>query len=51
LLWPEDASEDAKRTRLHHTVAMLRKTLGEAGAVVRMGEYFEEFGQNFIYNA
>ena len=40
LLWPEDASEDAKRTRLHHTVAMLRKTLGDAGAVVRMGEYY-----------
>jgi DNA-binding SARP family transcriptional activator len=40
LLWPEDGSEDTKRTRLHHTVAMLRKTLGDAGAVVRMGEYY-----------
>lgn len=40
LLWPEDASEDTKRTRLHHTVAMLRKTLGDAGAVVRIGEYY-----------
>ncbi len=40
LLWPEDWSEDTKRTRLHHTVAMLRKTLGDAGAVVRMGEYY-----------
>lgn len=40
LLWPEDGSEDVKRTRLHHTVAMLRKTLGDAGAVVRMGEYY-----------
>lgn len=40
LLWPEDASEDTKRTRLHHTVAMLRKTLGDAGSVVRFGEYY-----------
>lgn len=40
LLWPEDGSEDAKRTRLHHTVAMLRKTLGYPGAVIRMGEYY-----------
>jgi DNA-binding SARP family transcriptional activator len=40
LLWPEDGSEDIKRTRLHHTVAMLRKTLGDAGAVLRMGEYY-----------
>ena len=40
LLWPEDGSEDTKRTRLHHTVAMLRKTLGDAGAVVRIGEYY-----------
>ena len=40
LLWPEDGSEDTKRTRLHHTVAMLRKTLGDPGAVLRMGEYY-----------
>lgn len=40
LLWPEDGSEDTKRTRLHHTVAMLRKALGDAGAVVRIGEYY-----------
>jgi DNA-binding SARP family transcriptional activator len=40
LLWPEDGSEDQKRTRLHHTVAMLRKTLGDPGAVVRDGEYY-----------
>ncbi len=40
LLWPEDGSEDTKRTRLHHTVAMLRKTLGDPEAVVRMGEYY-----------
>ena len=40
LLWPEDGSEDVKRARLHHTVAMLRKTLGDAGAVIRSGEYY-----------
>ncbi len=40
LLWPEDGSEDQKRARLHHTVAMLRKTLGEPAAVVRDGEYY-----------
>jgi DNA-binding SARP family transcriptional activator len=40
LLWPEGAREDIKRTRLHHTVAMLRKTLGDSGAVERDGEYY-----------
>lgn len=40
LLWPEDGSEDIKRARLHHTVAMLRKTLGDRQAVVRMGEVY-----------
>ncbi len=40
LLWPEGGSEDIKRARLHHTVAMLRKTLGFAGAVRRSGEYY-----------
>jgi DNA-binding SARP family transcriptional activator len=40
LLWPEDGSEGTKRTRLHHTVAMLRKTLGDAGSVLRIGEYY-----------
>ena len=40
LLWPDDGSEDTKRSRLHHTVAMLRKTLGSAGSVVRIGEYY-----------
>lgn len=40
LLWPEDGSEDTKRARLHHTVAMLRKTLGDATAVARVGEYY-----------
>jgi DNA-binding SARP family transcriptional activator len=40
LLWPDDGSENQKRTRLHHTVAMLRKTLGDPSAVVRDGEYY-----------
>lgn len=40
LLWPEGESEDIKRARLHHTVAMLRKTLGDTGAVARVGEYY-----------
>lgn len=40
LLWPEGASGEVKRKRLHHTVAMLRKTLGDAGAVQRLGEYY-----------
>ena len=40
LLWPEDGSETVKRARLHHTVAMLRKTLGSADAVLRAGEYY-----------
>jgi DNA-binding SARP family transcriptional activator len=40
LLWPSGTSEEIKRTRLHHTVAMLRKTLGDAGAVLRQGEHY-----------
>ena len=40
LLWPEEESEDIKRARLHHTVAMLRKTLGHAGSVLRAGDYY-----------
>ena len=40
LLWPEGGSEQIKRARLHHTVAMLRKTLGDTGAVLRAGEYY-----------
>lgn len=40
LLWPEGESEEIKRTRLHHTVAMLRKTLRDPGAVERVGEYY-----------
>lgn len=40
LLWPEDGTEEQKRSRLHHTVAMLRKALGDTGAVLRSGEYY-----------
>lgn len=40
LLWPHDGTEEAKRARLHHTVAMLRKTLGSAEAVLRAGETY-----------
>lgn len=40
LLWPGEGSEDQKRARLHHTVAMLRKTMGEARSVLRNGEYY-----------
>jgi DNA-binding SARP family transcriptional activator len=40
LLWPEGGSEQTKRARLHHTVAMLRKTLGDPGAVIRSAEYY-----------
>lgn len=40
LLWPEGLEEGLKRARLHHTVAMLRKTLGGKGAIQRTGEYY-----------
>ncbi|MGG7565200.1 AfsR/SARP family transcriptional regulator [Rhodovulum sp. DZ06] len=41
LLWPEEgASEKTKRSRLHHTVAMLRKALGGREAVVRDGDFY-----------
>jgi DNA-binding SARP family transcriptional activator len=40
LLWPEEGSEAQKRARLHHTVAMLRKALGDPAAVLRDGEYY-----------
>ncbi len=40
LLWPEGKSEDVKRARLHHAVAMLRKTLGGKQTVLRSGEYY-----------
>ena len=40
LLWPDDAGEEAKRARLHHTIAMLRKALGQGAAVLRTGDYY-----------
>lgn len=40
LLWPDDADEDTKRGRLHHTIAMLRKTLGNPDYVVRSGDFY-----------
>ena len=40
LLWPECDDEEMKRARLHHTVAMLRKTLGGADHVRRNGGYY-----------
>lgn len=41
LLWPYDGSEGVKRSRLHHAVAMLRKTLGDKNSVIRSGEYYQ----------
>lgn len=40
LLWPEEPDADVKRARLHHTVAMLRKTLGDKDAVLRGGDFY-----------
>lgn len=40
LLWPTDISEKVKRARLHHAIAMLRKTLKDPGCVVRSGEFY-----------
>lgn len=40
LLWPDGEAEEVKRARLHHTTAMLRKTLGDPAAVFRNGEYY-----------
>lgn len=40
LLWPKSGSEENKRARLHHTVAMLRKTLGSPNAVLRSGDFY-----------
>lgn len=41
LLWPGDAPEDTKKARLHHAVAMLRKTLNTKDSVLRSGEYYQ----------
>jgi DNA-binding SARP family transcriptional activator len=40
LLWPEEESDSTKRSRLHHTIAMLRKTLGFTQSVMRTGDYY-----------
>jgi DNA-binding SARP family transcriptional activator len=40
LLWPDEAAEDIKRARLHHTVAMLRRTLGYPQSVLRAGDFY-----------
>lgn len=40
LLWPETGDENAKRARLHHTIAMLRKTLGDKDSVLRTGDFY-----------
>ena len=40
LLWPGPDTEVTKRRRLHHAVAMLRKTLGGKETVLRAGEYY-----------
>jgi DNA-binding SARP family transcriptional activator len=41
LLWPQGIAEDIKRARLHHTVAMLRKALGDSGTVLRTGDHYK----------
>lgn len=40
LLWQGEGSEKTKRARLHHTVAMLRKTLGSQETIERSGDYY-----------
>jgi DNA-binding SARP family transcriptional activator len=40
LLWGDVPDEATKRSRLHHAIAMLRKTLGGREFVVRNGEYY-----------
>lgn len=40
LLWPLEDDEEAKRNRLHHCIAMLRKTLGHNDYVKRNGDYY-----------
>jgi DNA-binding SARP family transcriptional activator len=40
LLWPDEASDTIKRARLHHTIAMLRKTLGLPHSVIRAGDSY-----------
>ncbi|WP_425072787.1 AfsR/SARP family transcriptional regulator [Sagittula sp. S175] len=40
LLWPGEGDEEGKRARLHHTVAMLRKTLGDPKSILRTGDFY-----------
>ena len=40
MLWDDDVAQEVKRSRLHHAIAMLRKTLGGARYVARTGEYY-----------
>jgi DNA-binding SARP family transcriptional activator len=40
LLWGDVPDEATKRSRLHHAIAMLRKTLGGRKFVLRTGEYY-----------
>lgn len=40
LLWFKGGTEENKRARLHHTVAMLRKTLGRKESVLRTGDFY-----------
>jgi DNA-binding SARP family transcriptional activator len=40
LLWPEEEIDGTKRARLHHTIAMLRKTLGRPQSIIRTGDYY-----------
>ncbi|MEZ5752109.1 MAG: BTAD domain-containing putative transcriptional regulator [Paracoccaceae bacterium] len=39
-LWPDAESEEAKRARLRHTLAMLRKSLGGSDTILRSGESY-----------
>ncbi len=40
-LWPQEDNEDTKRSRLHHCIAMLRKTLGHKDYLQRTGDYYQ----------
>jgi DNA-binding SARP family transcriptional activator len=40
LLWPDEERDYIKRARLHHTIAMLRKTLGLPQSIIREGDYY-----------
>jgi DNA-binding SARP family transcriptional activator len=40
MMWADTPDEAIKRSRLHHTVAMLRKSLGGRQYLVRSGDYY-----------